>query len=196
MTFFNFPTRLARAAFVAVCGAALVGCASVKMAPADASPDSVQALRSAHLVRAKTGSFVLAPGKDASMDTTLGGLRGSEMTPNDGTFSHDLRNVIEADLKAAGLYDAASDAVIEGRLTDSAVDAAMGTGSGRLAAQFSVTRGGKKVYDKELKVESKWDSSFIGAVAIPTAMQQYGALYQQLAAKLFADAEFRSALAG
>jgi hypothetical protein len=122
-------------------------------------------------------------------------MRGSTVTPNDGTFSNDLRNVLVANLKAAGLYDESSDAVITGQLTDSQVDAAMGTGTGRLAARFIVTRGGRKAFDKEVVADAKWESSFIGAVAIPMAMQQYGGLYQALAGKLFADPEFRAALA-
>lgn len=144
---------------------------------------------------AKAGAFVLAPGKDAGIDKQLGGMRGSTVTPNDGTFSNDLRNVLVADLKAAGLYDESSDAVITGQLTDSQVDAAIGTGTGRLAARFTVTRGGRKAFDKEIVADAKWESSFIGAVAIPMAMQQYSGLYQALAGKLFADPEFRAALA-
>ncbi len=188
-------TRLARAVGVAVFTVSLFGCASVKLTTPNASGETVQTLRSANIAPAKAGKFTLAAGKAASMDTNLDGLRGSSMTPNDGTFSNDLRNVIVTDLKAAGLYDESSGAVIEAQLTDSRVDAAIGTGAGRLAAHFTVTRAGSKVFDKDLAVESKWESSFIGGIAIPTAMQQYGALYQALANKLFQDPDFRAALA-
>ena len=187
--------RVVRQTALAVCAVSLFGCASVKLTTPNASGETVQTLRGANIVPAKTGKFTLAAGKDARLDHNLDGLRGSSMTPNDGSFSNDLRNVIVTDLKAAGLYDESSDAVIEAQLVDSRVDAAIGTGTGRLAAHFTVTRGGKSVFDKQLAVDASWESSFIGGIAIPTAMQQYGALYQALATKLFADPDFRTALA-
>lgn len=185
----------ARWAAIALCAVAMVGCVSVKLPPPTANLDNVQSLKASGIAPAKTGKFAIAPGKDAGLDTTVGGLRGSSLTPTSGTFSEYLRDEIVIELKAAGLYDEASSAVIEAQLTDSKVDAAIGTGTGRLAAHFTVTRDGKKVYDKELAVDAKWDSSFVGAVAIPAAMNQYGALYKSLAGKLFADPDFRTALA-
>jgi len=194
MTFqcFSMPLRWAA---IAMCSVTMVGCMSVKLPAPTANPENVQALKASGIAPATTGKFALAPGKDASLDTTVGGLRGSSLTPASGTFSQYLRDEIVAELKAAGLYDEGSNSVIEAQLLDSQVDAAIGTGTGRLAAHFTVTRAGKKVYDKDLAVDAKWDSSFVGAVAIPAAMNQYGALYKSLAGKLFADPDFRAALA-
>ncbi len=186
----------ARLASVAVVSLALFGCATVKMpVPETASADNVSTLHNASLVPAKAGSFTLAAGKPASMDTTLDGLRGSSLEPGNGSFAKSLREELVVDLKAAGLYDDASNAVISGQLTDSSVDAAIGTGTGRLGAHFTVTRDGKTAYDKTIVVDAKWDSSFVGAIALPAAIQQYTALYKSLAGKLFADPDFQKALA-
>lgn len=185
-----------RLASVAVVSLALFGCATVKMpAPAAASADNLSTLRAANLAPAKAGAFVLAPGKPAAMDTTLDGLRGSSVEPANGSFAKTLREQLIVDLKAAGLYDEASNTVITGQLTDSQVDAAIGTGTGKLGAHFTVTRDGKSVYDKTLTVDAKWESSFVGAIALPAAINQYTALYKTLAGKLFADADFQKALA-
>ena len=185
-----------RLASVAVVSLALFGCATVKMpAPTTASADNLSTLRGANLGPAKAGAFVLAPGKPAAMDTTLDGLRGSSIEPANGSFAKTLREELVVDLKAAGLYDEASNTVITGQLTDSQVDAAIGTGTGRLGAHFVVTRDGKSVYDKTLTVDAKWESSFIGAVALPAAINQYTAFYKTLAGKLFADPDFQKALA-
>ena len=173
----------------------LVGCVTVKSAAPNASPDSVQAIRASGAAPMKAGTFGLAAGKDADMDTTLGGLRGSSMEPASGHFLQDLREDLVADLKAAGLYSDGSDIAIDAQLTDSQVDAAIGTGTGRLAARFQVRRGGKLTFDKEISVDAKWESSFVGGIAIPAAVQQYGALYQALVRQLFADADFRAAVA-
>jgi len=104
-----------------------------------------------------------------------------------------LKDTLVAELTAAGVYDLASHYVINGQLTDSQIDAAIGTGTGRLAARFTVTNRGRVVYDKEVAAEASWESSFMGAVAIPMAMNQYGALYKTLVAKLVDDPDFRSA---
>jgi len=62
-------------------------------------------------------------------------------------------------------------------------------------ARLQVLRDGKQVCDKVLTVEDSWDSSFMGAVAIPRAQEHYSALYPKIIAKLVTDADFRLALA-
>jgi hypothetical protein len=196
MTIRSTLSASVRFAAVAAVSLALFGCATVKMpAPTAASADNLSTLRAANLGPAKAGAFVLAPGKPAALDTTLDGLRGSSVEPANGSFARTLREELVVDLKAAGLYDEAANTVIAGQLTDSQVDAAIGTGTGRLGAHFTVTRDGKTVYDKTLVVDAKWDSSFVGAIALPAAINQYTALYKTLAGKLFADADFQKALA-
>ncbi|MBK8400156.1 MAG: hypothetical protein IPL29_03550 [Propionivibrio sp.] len=75
------------------------------------------------------------------------------------------------------------------------MDAAIGTGTARLGANFTVDKAGQRLFEKTLSVDSRWDSSFVGAIAIPEAMNQYTALYKELAGKLFDDRDFRSILA-
>lgn len=188
---YSFVRRLALVAMLA----AMTGCASVKMPAPAPSAANAEKLRTAQLAPAQLGSFKLAAGKPAAMDTSLSGLRGSSLSPTNGSFSAQLRDELAAELSAAGLLDPKSKAVIEGQLTDSMVDAAIGTGKGRLAARIQVQRDGKTVFDKEIVAESTWESSFVGAVAIPMAMNQYTALYKKLVGKLFDDADFKSALA-
>jgi hypothetical protein len=191
-------SRLSRAArmMAAACVATtLFGCAAVKLPPPTATGDTVQQLRTAGLPPLKAGTFSLAPGRNPEMDRVQGGLRGSTVSAEGGSFAQYLREVVVAELKAAGLYDENSKTQIGAQLTDSQLDAAIGTGTGRLAARFSVQRDGKTVYDKELSVEDRWESSFAGPVALPEAINHYGRFYKQLAARLFKDPEFRQALA-
>lgn len=172
----------------------MVACVSVKMPEPSASIGNLEKLRAANIVPAKAGSFTLAPGKNPAMDRGVSGLRGSSVQSASGSFVQQLRSELVVELKSAGLYDESSDVVIEGQLTDSKVDAAIGTGTAKLAAHFTINRAAKLVYDKELSVESSWDSSFVGAVAIPEAINQYSALYKSLIGKLFDDSDFRAAL--
>ena len=175
--------------------AALTGCASVKMPAPAPSAANAEKLRATKLAPAQVGTFKLAAGKPADMDTTLGGLRGSSLSPASGSFATQLRDEIAAELTAAGLLDPKSKIVIEGQLTDSMVDAGMSTGKGRLAAKIQVRRDGRTLFDKEVVAEASWESSFVGAIALPAAINQYGALYKTLVGKLFDDTEFKRALA-
>jgi len=174
---------------------ATTGCASVKLSANNATPATVEKLRAANLAPVQVGTFKLAPGKDPSLDTSLSGLRGSSLSAEKGSWSQLLKDTLIKELTAAGLYDASSNAVIEGQLADSRVDAAVSYGTARLAARFVVTKSGRIVFEKELAVDSTWESSFMGAVAIPAAMDNYGALYKALIAKLVDDPDFRRALA-
>lgn len=190
----EIQSYLCRFAAIMLLGLGLVGCASVKMPPPMAKAETVQALRLENLSPASVGEFRLAAGKDPGMDKRLGGLRGSSLTAASGSFSQQLKDEIVAALKAAALYDERSPIQIQGRLTDSMVDAAIKTGKGRLAARFIVNRDGRSVYEKELAVESSWPSSFAGPVALPKAINEYGALYKKLTDKLFSDEGFKDAL--
>ena len=186
------PVRCALAALAAI---TLVGCASVPMPAPTATPETLEKLRQSNMAPAAVGNFALAAGKPADMDRTLSGLRGSTVVPAGGSFSQQLKQTVMAELKAAGLYAENSKIVIDAQLTDSKVDAAVSQGTGRLAARFGVTRDGRRVFDKELAVDAQWESSFVGAIALPAAINQYNALYKKLAAKLFEDSEFRAAVA-
>ncbi|MEZ0331101.1 MAG: hypothetical protein ACAH07_06215 [Methylophilaceae bacterium] len=181
--------------FLAFIIQSLTGCVSVKMPEPTPSMANLEKLRGANLVPVKTEKFILAPGKNAALDRGVSGLRGSSVTPASGSFAEQLRSELATELKAAGLYDESADAVIKGELIDSQVDAAIGTGTAKLSARFIIQRAEKVVYDKELTVNSSWESSFVGAIAIPEAINQYTALYKKLIGKLFDDSDFKSALA-
>ncbi|BEV14039.1 hypothetical protein HBDW_08270 [Herbaspirillum sp. DW155] len=58
------------------------------------------------------------------------------------------------------------------------------------AARFVVRQGDATVYDKVLSIQRKWESSFVGAVAVRDAITQYGAMFQRLQRKLFDDPDF------
>jgi hypothetical protein len=173
----------------------LGGCVSVKMSEPTASPASVLSLRSANLAPARVGTFRVDPAARPDLDRKVGGLRGSSLGAAGGSFARQLGGQVAADLEAAGLLDDASATVIDGVLTDSFVDAAVGKGKGRLAARFTITRDARVVLDKALAVDATWESSFVGAIALPAAIDQYGAMYRTLAGKLYEDAEFRTAMA-
>lgn len=119
-------------------------------------------------------------------------VRGSELTGgSDGTFAGYLHDALTTELKAAGRFDASSATRIDATLTHNELDGgAVKNAKAVLAARFVVSKDGKTAYDKILTASHQWESSFIGAVAIPAAFQNYPAAMQKLVAKLFNDPEF------
>jgi hypothetical protein len=172
----------------------LTGCANMKMGAPVANIDNTAKLRGGALAPANIGAFTPAAGKIAGMDHGTS-VRGNPLSSSvDDSFTQYLRETVKVELAAAGLYDAKSNIAVTGTLTDSELDAAMGTGTGSLAARFVVTRDGTVRYDRELKVQSTWESSFMGAVAIPAAGREYEGLYRKLVTALLDDSAFRAAL--
>jgi hypothetical protein len=192
----KFPVRFAAIAAAAFATLQLTGCAQLAMNQPKANVETTAKLRGAAMAPANVGSFTLDAGKPESMDKSIS-LRGANSisSPINGSFAQYLRESLKVELEAAGLLDPASSTVITGKLTASEADAAIGTGKGQLGARFVVTRANAVRFDRELKVESTWDSSFIGGVAIPAAAGNYEALYRKLVGTLLDDPAFRKALA-
>ncbi|MGC0152449.1 hypothetical protein ACPRNU_08335 [Chromobacterium vaccinii] len=166
------------------------------MSPPKSSIENVSKLRQADLAPAAVGAFRPAAGLDAGDDKSLG-LRGANslQAPTEGSFSKYLAATIKAELQTAGLLDEKAGTVISGELLENALDPAVETGQAQLAARVVVMRDGAVRFDRRVEAKSQWESSFLGAVAIPLAASQYEALYRKLVGNLLADEDFRKALA-
>lgn len=187
--------RLAAIAAVSVLAMQLVGCAQLSMGQPKPNIDTTAKLRGAQMSSASLGAFALEAGKPEGMDKSVSMRGGNSLnSPVNGSFAQYLRESLKVELEAAGLLDPQSPTVISGKLTRSDLDAAIGTGKGQLTARFQVQRADKVRYDRELGVESTWESSFIGGVAIPLAASNYEGLYRKLVAKLLEDTDFRKAV--
>ncbi|HKX40486.1 MAG TPA: hypothetical protein VJO99_04970 [Burkholderiaceae bacterium] len=193
MTNIKALQRIAGASLLAA-AALMTGCAHHPMGTPVASADNVQKARTANISPVQMGNFTRGPAMDAATDTKIGIRATTIFSPYQDSFALYLRETLATDLRAAGLLDPASPVKIDGFLTENKVDPAMSQGTGSLAARFVVTRAGKSVYDKELRADSTWESSFVGAVAIPAAINQYTALYRKLVGKLLDDPAFRAAV--
>lgn len=178
----------------ALASIALVGCVQV---PLSYQPtlQNVEALKGSNMAPVKVGAFGLAPGKPAEIDKSVTARSATVVSPIGDSFALFMKDALSKELTAAGKLDANSQIVISGLLTDSQLDASIGTGKGALGAKFSVNRNGQVVYDKELKETAEWPSSFVGADAIPTAINEYTALFKKLLGKLFGDEDFKKATA-
>lgn len=183
-----------RLRLLVVAAGALLLAACITAPPPRYQPgiDNTQALLQGGHGPIAVGRFDAAPGVE---DNKLN-VRGSTLTGgSDGTFATYLKEALVTELKTAGRNDDKAAAVVSGTLTDNKLDAAVKTGTADVAARFVVTRHGTAVYDKTLAAHQEWDSSFMGAVAIPAAMRNYAAAVQKLLGKLFGDPDFEKAVA-
>ncbi len=189
----NMKTKFLLGLFIAP--VLLSGCSSIPLGTPQASMENVSKLRNANLAPAQLGNFALAAGKSADVDKVMSVRTNRVMSPVGDSFSLYIKELLAVELKAAGLLDSSSSVVIRGELRDTQLDAAIGTGTGSIEAKFEVVRDGKSNYQRVIKVDASWPSSFIGAVAIPDAVNNYSALFRKLITTLIDDAEFKAALA-
>ncbi|OOG58368.1 hypothetical protein [Rhodanobacter sp. C03] len=166
----------------------VTGCASIAAPTYQPSVDTTQVLLEHREARLAVGPFVASVG----VPNTGLSVRGNQLSAggSDGTFSDYLRNALITELKTAGRFDQQSQMRIEGVLANNALDAGAATGSATVAAHFVVTKASVNIYDKTLTVTHTWDSSFMGAIAIPSAVQNYAGAIQKLVFKLVTDPDF------
>lgn len=175
--------------------ALLAGCVQVPVTYQPAL-ENLELLRRVDFPPLNVGAFSLAPGKDPAMDKSVTARAASVVPEGGGALSQFLKDAITAELRTAGKYDSASTLEIRGLLTDSQLHAPIDTGMGSLGAKFTLNRGTRVVYEKELSVQSAWESFFLGASAIPAAINEYTSLYKKLIGKLFGDSDFKAAAEG
>jgi len=186
---------MTRVAFIALCALLLPGCVSVKLPPPQPVMENTVALRDSGIDKASVGSFTLAAGKNKGIDKSVT-ARGSPISvEGEGSFSGFLRQALINDLTAASKYDSSAGTAIEGELLENTLSAAGAkNASAVLAVRFIVKRNGEMRYDKQVRQEAKWESSFVGAVAIPDAINHFSEQFRLILLRLYHDPEFIHAL--
>jgi hypothetical protein len=160
--------------------------------PAEPTFDNLLAVRAAHLAPMRTGDFTAAPGEPSDMDREIVVRAGAQRAPG-GSFARYLGDTLAEDLRAAGRLDPNSQLVVSGVITATHVDSLGTRGHAGVSARFTLTRAGAVVFAKTFDAHSEWTSDFVGAVAIPDAVNHYTALFPTLVGDLLADPEFIAA---
>lgn len=157
------------------------------------SVSSVQALKQSSDIKADVAPF---DSKEQKGNANPISLRGSQMhSPYNDSYAAYLTEAVRQDLILAGKLSPKSDLVITGTLLKN--DLSTGTvsaGEGDIEARFIVRKGKAVRYDQVKQARTQWKSSFVGAVAIPKAQQQYPVLVKALLDKLYSDPAFMKAL--
>lgn len=166
----------------------LQGC-GVSMTRYDPNFDNVEILKKEAPLQAVATPEVTAPSALNSLST-----RANPIKSPTGSIPKHIQAALTDELRLANLVSDSSDRKLDVVLVTSEVDAGMGTGTGKLAARFTVHKGDQVLYDATQQASSTWDSSFVGAVAIPAAANAYNPLVRQLLNNLYSDPLFIQAL--
>ena len=167
------------------------GCA-MQAPPYQPSIDNVQVLQRAK-VRAVSLGEVTA--KAGAVGATEINVRASTMTsPVGSSFASYLGDALKQELEMANSLDPKSTLQISGTLLGSDIDTAVGTATGYAEARFVVKQDGQIRFDKVKRGEHQWESSFVGAIAIPAAQLNYPTVLQHLLASLYSDIDFQNSL--
>lgn len=175
--------------FVAAIALCLGGC-GLTLPRYEGDPANNQALKAAEAKPLQLGAFAPANKKLGRISIRANPVR----SPYSGDMAGYLREALRMELDKASMLATESHTELSGTITALDIDAASGSGTGALAVHFMVTSQGQTVYDKTLAVNKAWESSFIGAVAIPRAAAAYPAMVKDLIGKLVTDPDFVSAI--
>src|SRR5687767_6703745 len=116
-------------------------------------------------------------------------------SPVNGSYADYLAAAATADLKSAGKLDESSRKVLTGTIQKNSLSAAgINTNDAEVAVRFRVTEGAKASFDKTITTRHEWESSFLGGIAIPRALQNYVTTLQKLLLQLYSDPDFAGAL--
>ncbi|NZA28304.1 hypothetical protein H0E84_18165 [Luteimonas sp. SJ-92] len=175
----------------AVAALSLAACVSMPAPTYQPSVDISDALLKSEVTQMQVAAFGAAPG----VENNSLSVRGSRLTTgSDGTYAGYLREALVNELKAGGRYDGDSDVRISGTLTHNELNGAgIKIGTALVGARFQVERDDAMVYDKALQTAHEWESSFVGAIAIPAAFDNYATAVQKLLLELLTDPDFLEA---
>jgi len=163
---------------------------SMQAPPYQASIENVQTIKSAKIEQVKVGSI------ESNKRLNSISLRGSSMySPVEKSYGAYISKALEDELKLAKLWSPVSSTVITGTILKNDIDiSGFSEGTGESSVKFVVTKDNQVIFEKVISTEHTFDSSFMGAIAIPNGQSNYVNLVQKLIKKLFEDKNFISAL--
>lgn len=132
----------------------------------------------------------------ASADLGSISLRGNSLTSPHGKDMIDyIEFALKSELEKANILEEGSSKKISAVVGANDLDSSsFSVGKGVISATFTVTDNGKSLYSDSFTSTLEWESSFIGAIAIPNAAASYPKLVTNLLGQLYSDKAFIKAL--
>lgn len=146
------------------------------------------------LKRQKLSKIAVEPVSPKDPDAAVNkiSLRGiNRLESPSKSFAQYLEDAIISDFTAANMLDQKSSLRLTILLVKNDLDISdFSYGHGTIQAQFGVDRDGTAVFTKRITEQTRFQSSFVGAIAIPMAQNEYPNLVRALLKALYNDQEF------
>lgn len=178
----------ALAAGLGVTVLALLGGCATKVPVYEASFDNVKVLTADALKPSAVDKFTGGPDS-----ISVRGVNQGE-SPVGSNFADYIQDALSQELTKANLLVLSSDYHIQGKVVSTDIDAAMDTGHTTASVDFVVTRSGQPIFEKVISADYQWESSFVGAIAIPRGFQSYPKTVEMLLNNLYKDPDFVKSL--
>jgi len=127
--------------------------------------------------------------EDKTISISIGRGTNKMHSPYMGTFSKYLEIALEEELKQASIYNNKSNIKIKTKLLTNKIDTGISLATVDLSANFTILIDKEKVFTKIYEIHHEWESSFIGAIAIPRTFENYPIAMQKLIDEFLLDDE-------
>lgn len=168
------------------------GCSTLTPPPYSADYQTLDQLRKQPLEKISVGAF-----QPRNLDAPVNriSLRAATLAGPKGTFAQYLEDALIQDMQEIAVFAAGAGTRIDATILKNDIDiSGFSTGTGRMDVELTVTRNAKTQLNKTYSAMSTFNSSFIGAVAIPKGQSEYGTLVRALLSAVYADPQFINAL--
>lgn len=171
---------------------ALTGCGSFVAPPYSPQYESLDRLKLVPLDKVAVGA--IQP-RDSAAPVNRVTLRGTPLRAPNGSFAQYLEDALKQDLLELALFDAGANVRIDAVILKNDIDVSgLSTGTGTMEVDLTVSRGGAVTHRRAYRADTRFESSFAGAVAIPRGQIEYGNLVRTLLGTVYADPDFVNAL--
>jgi hypothetical protein len=170
-------------------GMALTGCAAV-------APNYQATIKNTRTLQANPGGGATV-GQFNAKDDSLNHISirgGTFSSPYGDSYSEYIKEALRIELESGGKLSDKTGAVITGELLKNTLDSGISTGTANISARVQVTRDNSRIFNKTFSVDTTWESSFVGAIAIPAAQRNYTNAIKQLIGKVVSDRDFQQAI--
>lgn len=174
--------------FVPLLALLLQGC-GMTMTRYEPSYDNVQRLKQNPPLHTISDTQVTAAAGQGSLS-----VRANPIRSPSGSIPLHIQDAINEELRRAGLLDPQAQRHLQVLVLKNELSAGVASGHGELAARFTLLKGSEVAYEATQTVNSQWNSSFFGPIAIPNAANAYNPLVRDLLKALYSDPQFIQAL--
>ena len=166
------------------------GCMTMQTPPYEAAIGNYEQMQDSKYKKVVIGDFSISDNK-LNMISVRGNPLKSSISDSFGTY---LKSALEEECYKAGLLLKESKCNISGMILENDIDTGFDTASGHISAKVVIVDNEQIIFEKVIKATHQWESSFVGAVAIPRARDNYPFVIRKFINKLFEDDDFKLAM--